>query len=848
MRVFELAKKLDVSSKLLIGELAKLGFSAKNHMTTLDEKVVGLLIQRLRKRKEKEEAPPQARKAHVLIKRKKEPEEAPVAQVPAAPPISRETVAPVGLGEEPAPAPEIVAPSAVPIPEPATALEPSAAPVEPKASNKMGAPPVVPAAESRPAPPPSVERAPERQEKKPEKRIEEAAKPAATAHPGPGEPWKPPKKEVPLKFKEKPKKGKKPKWEPEVAPKTILPEVRTTWQDFKPLHRRDERQRALLRRSHAGPSEPAEITKPRRKVVRLTPGLTVKEFAELVGQRPAAVIGKLMEMGAMATINQPIDLEAAALLAEGFGVKAEVAVEKTAEDLLEVAPDQPGQLMPRPPVVTIMGHVDHGKTSLLDAIRLTKVTEGEAGGITQHIGAYTVKVGDRQVTFLDTPGHEAFTAMRARGAKATDIVILVVAADDGVMPQTLEAIHHAQAANVPIIVAINKIDKSEARPDRIKNTLAEHQLIPEAWGGRTIYAEVSAKKRIGLEALLEMILLQAEVLELRANPNKPARGVIIEAKLDRGRGPIATVLVQEGTLRPGDALVSGVYAGKVRALIDDLGQRVAEARPSTPVEVIGLEGVPQAGDTFVVVQDERNAKEIAAARMQRHRLIELSKYRKISLEDIYTRIKEGAVKELNLIIKADVQGSVEALRESLDKVGSDLVKVRMLHGGVGGVTETDVLLAAASNAIILAFNVRPDPKAQAVAEQEKVDIRTYDVIYDAIADVKAALEGLLEPTLKEKGLGRAEVRKVFSIPKVGAIAGCYVTDGTISRASSGARVIRDGVVVYDGKIGSLRRFKDDVREVVTGYECGIGIENFNDIKVGDVIEAYMIEKIAGKLE
>ncbi len=617
------------------------------------------------------------------------------------------------------------------------------------------------------------------------------------------------------------------------------------WEDLRaiPVHRREDRSR------HVQPSSVAEITKPRKKSVKLTAGLTVKEFAELIGQRPADIVRKLMEMGHMLTFNQPINLDAAVLIAEEFGVKAEVSTEKAVEELLEEAAEGIGdeRLEPRPPVVTIMGHVDHGKTSLLDAIRQTRVTEQEAGGITQHIGAYTVRVNGKQVTFLDTPGHEAFTAMRARGAKVTDIVVLVVAADDGVMPQTVEAIHHAKAAGVPLIVAINKIDKPNANPDRVKHALAEHNLIPEAWGGDTIMVEVSAKQKVGLDTLLEMILLQAEVLELKADPYRPAKGTVIEAKLDRGRGPVATVLVQGGTLRVGDAFVVGTFSGRVRALITDTGSKVPEAGPSMPVEVIGLPGVPSAGDAFQVVKDERVAREIAEARALKQRAADLAGPAKVTLDDLYAKIKGGDVKELPLVIKADVQGSAEALAAAVEKLPAGAVKLRVIHGGVGGITETDVLLASASRAIIIGFNVRPETKATALAEQEGVDIRLYSIIYDAIADIKAAMEGLLEPTLKERVLGRAEVRQLFTIPKVGVIAGCYVVDGTITRASAGVRVVRDHVTVYEGKLGSLRRFKDDVREVQQGYECGISIENFNDLKTGDIIEAYTLDKVAAKL-
>jgi len=617
------------------------------------------------------------------------------------------------------------------------------------------------------------------------------------------------------------------------------------WQDLRaiPVQRRDDRSK------HVHHSTPAEITKPRKKSVKLTPGMTVKEFAELIGQRPADIVRKLMDMGQMLTFNQPMHIEVASMIAEEAGIKMDVAAEKAGEELLEDIVQAEGEANPepRPPVVTIMGHVDHGKTSLLDAIRETKVAEGEAGGITQHIGAYTVTVRGKQVTFLDTPGHEAFTAMRARGAKVTDIVILVVAADDGVMPQTIEAIHHAKAAGVPLIVAINKIDKPDANPDRVRNALSEHGLISEAWGGDTIMVEVSAKQKTGLDQLLEMILLQAEVLELKADPNQLAKGTVVEAKLERGRGPVATVLVQSGTLHVGDVFVVGAFSGKARALVSHTGTKVQEAGPSIPVEVIGLPGVPSAGDVFQAVKDERVAREIAEDRARKQRAAELAGAGKVSLDDLFAKIQEGSVKELSLVIKADVQGSSEALAASIEKLPTESVKLRVIHNGVGGITESDVLLAAASNAIIIGFNIRPEPKASALAERERVDIRLYTIIYDALNDIKAAMEGLLEPTLKERVLGRAEVRQVFAVSKAGTIAGSYVVDGTITRSSAGVRVIRDNVVVYQGKLGSLRRFKDDVREVQQGYECGIGIENFNDVKAGDVIEVFAIDKIATKL-
>ena len=646
-------------------------------------------------------------------------------------------------------------------------------------------------------------------------------------------------------LKEKGKKARKPGRTREEEELRVREDA-ARWQDLRAIpvqQRRDDRSK------HVHHSTPGEVTKPRRKGFKLTPGMTVKEFAELIGQRPADIMRKLMDMGQMLTFNQTMNVDAAVIIAEENGIKIDVSMEKVGEELLDsvVQTEQEVQLEPRPAVVTIMGHVDHGKTSLLDAIRKTKVAEGEAGGITQHIGAYTVAVRGKQVTFLDTPGHEAFTAMRGRGAKITDIVILVVAADDGVMPQTIEAIHHAKAASVPIIVAINKIDKPGANSDRVKNALSEHGLISESWGGDTIMVEVSAKEKIGLDNLLEMILLQSEVLELKADPHRLAKGAVVEAKLERGRGPVATVLVQSGTLRVGDVFVVGIFSGKVRALITHTGSKVQEAGPSIPVEVAGLPGVPSAGDVFQVVKDERVAREIAEDRARKQRTADLSGSAKVTLDDLFAKIKEGSVKELALVIKSDVQGSAEALTAGVEKLATAAVKLRVIHSGVGGVTESDVLLAAASNAIVVGFNVRPEPKAGTLAEQQGVDIRLYTIIYDALAEIKAAMEGLLEPTLKQRTLGRAEVRQVFTVSKAGVIAGSYVVDGTITRAAVGVRVIRDNVVVYEGKLGSLRRFKDDVREVQQGYECGISVENFNDIKAGDIVEAYAIDKIAAKL-
>ncbi len=592
-----------------------------------------------------------------------------------------------------------------------------------------------------------------------------------------------------------------------------------------------------------------EITTPsaRKRVVRMAESLTVGDLARAMGLKAGEIIKKLMEMGVMATVNHTLDLDHATLVASEFEYTIEssqVDVERTLEET--EAEEETGELLPRDPVVTMMGHVDHGKTSLLDAVRTTTVAAGEAGGITQHIGAYSVPVGARQVCFLDTPGHEAFTAMRARGAKVTDIVVLVVAADDGIMPQTIEAINHARAASVPIIVAANKMDRPDANLERLKKQLSEHGLVAEDWGGDTTICPVSAKSREGLDHLLEMILLQADVLDLRARREGRARGRVIEAKLDRGRGPVATILVQQGTLRDGEAFVVGNWSGRVRALVGSRGEVVSTAGPSTPVEILGLGGVPDAGDSFAVARDESSAREIASQRQTRHRDRELSKSTKVSLEDFHRQTSGNKVKDLQIVLKVDVQGSGEALREAFGRLSNNEVQVSVLHSSVGGVTESDVLLAAASNAIVIGFNVRPEGKVLALAEHEGVDIRLYTIIYDAIGEVRKALEGLLAPTYREKTVGRAEVRQVFGISGAGTIGGSSVTDGKVLRGAP-ARLLRDHAVVHEGKVGSLRRFKEDVREVTSGYECGIGLVGFNDLKPGDIIEVYELEEVARKL-
>ena len=848
MRVYALAKQLGMENRDLLPELKRMGITVASHSSVLDDDVVQKVLDKLgsklktpgrdaeadagRGERSKisvasdhtvrakvgstqtvsADESSKSDKRRILIKRKR-PDDAPAEEgAPSLP-----TIESVGVSGALIDSPVVSPPLAHPQTEtPAmTHVNPSATLDRPHAIGAIAAP--APATSVKLPVVPSVE-------KKKALSLEEMQAEG---------------------LKEKGKKARKPGRTREEEELRVREDA-ARWQDLRAIpvqQRRDDRSK------HVHHSTPGEVTKPRRKGFKLTPGMTVKEFAELIGQRPADIMRKLMDMGQMLTFNQTMNVDAAVIIAEENGIKIDVSMEKVGEELLDsvVQTEQEVQLEPRPAVVTIMGHVDHGKTSLLDAIRKTKVAEGEAGGITQHIGAYTVAVRGKQVTFLDTPGHEAFTAMRGRGAKITDIVILVVAADDGVMPQTIEAIHHAKAASVPIIVAINKIDKPGANSDRVKNALSEHGLISESWGGDTIMVEVSAKEKIGLDNLLEMILLQSEVLELKADPHRLAKGAVVEAKLERGRGPVATVLVQSGTLRVGDVFVVGIFSGKVRALITHTGSKVQEAGPSIPVEVAGLPGVPSAGDVFQVVKDERVAREIAEDRARKQRTADLSGSAKVTLDDLFAKIKEGSVKELALVIKSDVQGSAEALTAGVEKLATAAVKLRVIHSGVGGVTESDVLLAAASNAIVVGFNVRPEPKAGTLAEQQGVDIRLYTIIYDALAEIKAAMEGLLEPTLKERTLGRAEVRQVFTVSKAGVIAGSYVVDGTITRAAVGVRVIRDNVVVYEGKLGSLRRFKDDVREVQQGYECGISVENFNDMKAGDIVEAYAIDKIAAKL-
>lgn len=798
IRVYELAKKLGVTSEVILIELSKLGIEGRIHFSSIEPETAGKIESKILKKafKPKEKA---------VLKKEKEA----VTREPVKPSIEKPPKAAVPPAEEKKP--EIEKP-------------------------EVKRPEVKKPKEERP------------EIKKPEEEKPETGKPEIETIETPVivEEKEEEELKVPERFKKEIETEKVEKFKAKPGMQRAFQTIRKIepkkWHEHKPV-RKIEKTQPFLKPE---PKPHVQLVVPRKKTLKLHEGTTVKEFAELISVKLADVIKKFMELGSMPTINQPVDPDAALLVADSFGVKLELSSVEEDTEVTE-APEDISKLLHRPPVITIMGHVDHGKTSLLDAIRKTKVTETEAGGITQHIGAYKVNLKGKDIVFLDTPGHEAFTSMRARGAKVTDIVVLVVAADDGVMPQTIEAINHAKAANVPIVVAINKIDKPEANPSKVRNELAEHGIIPEEWSGQNIFVEVSAKKLIGIENLLEMILLQSEVMELKANPDKQAKGTIIEAKLDKGRGPVATVLVQSGTLKIGDAFLAGIHAGKVRALNNDTGKRIIEAGPSTPVEVIGFPEVPSAGDIFTIVEDEKRARQVAIARQQKQRLADMARSRKLTLDEIYVKIKEGEIKELNIIIKGDVQGSVEAIKDALEGIAHPQVKVKVIHSSVGGINESDVMLAAASNAILIGFNVRPELKASQTAEKEGVDIRLYDVIYEAIEDVKKALEGLLEPTLKEKVLGHAEVRQLFQISRIGTVAGCYVLDGFISRSGDAIRVIRESIVVYDGKIASLKRFKDDVKEVQTGYECGIMIENFNDLKVGDILENYIIEKIAAKL-
>jgi translation initiation factor IF-2 len=663
------------------------------------------------------------------------------------------------------------------------------------------------------------------------------------------------KPEAATSDEEKERRGKKKKEKKGGEREEVTPRSVIRLRKFEVFERADLYEGRLVKRKKkeaAGKEAPRRMKqpelvapKPAKRKIKIPDKVTVSDLAKAMSVKAAELIRKLMGLGMAANINQTIDYETASLLAEDFGFELEEARFELEESLTELE-DKPEELKARPPVVTIMGHVDHGKTSLLDYIRKSNIIAGESGGITQHIGAYYVERKGGDIVFLDTPGHEAFTAMRARGAKVTDIIVLVVAADDGVMPQTKEAINHGRAANIPIVVAINKIDKPEANVDRVRRELAELGLAPEEWGGQTIFGSISAKTGQGVDELLELILLQAEVLELKANPEKPARGTVIEAKLDKSRGPVATVLIRSGTLKQGSFFICGEHFGKVRAMLNNRGKRMIVATPSMPVEVYGISGVPMAGDEFIAVPDEKTAKEVIEYRLTQSKKWEGEKRGIVSLDDLFLKIKQGEVKELNLVLKADVQGSIEAISDSLGKLISEEVKLKIIHSSTGAISETDVMLASASGAIIIGFNVRANPRVTELGKKEEVDIRYYDVIYNLIQDIKLAMAGLLAPVYKEIFMGRATVKEVFHIPKIGTVAGCSVTDGRVERNAK-TRLLRDEVVVFEGKIASLRRFKDDVKEVQTGYECGISLENFQDVKPGDVFEVYEIEEVRPEL-
>jgi translation initiation factor IF-2 len=869
IRVYELARELSLTNKVLMEKLAGLDISVASHMSSLDDDAVRRIKAALFGKKEA--ALEETRVKPTVIRRRKKAAEAP-AEDDAAPVAAEAPPEPAPAAGEAAESTETVdAAAAAPEATAAEAETPSGLPTEMPAGPE--APEPLAETGEAPVPPPPVDglRRPGTVVRK-MKRDEPAkiiklpptpvGRPAegprgkpAVVEPRPAKPLAavaevvPPPGEIDARDDKKRKKKTKAE-ELEAGKKFIkkkitfrtkaVVEAEELYEDG--FRTRKPRKGGKAQKEIAIHKPQITVAKAIKRRIKMDDAIMLSDLAKRMGVKAGEIIKVLMGMGVMATVNQAVDFETAVLVAAEF--QYEVERSSFEEDaLIQAVADEPDALLPRPPVVTIMGHVDHGKTSLLDAIRQTRVTDTEAGGITQHIGAYHVKTDRGSIAFLDTPGHEAFTAMRARGARVTDIVVLVVAADDGVMPQTVEAINHARAANVPMIVAVNKIDKPGADPDRTKRALVERGLTPEEWGGDAIFVNVSAKQAVGIDQLLEMILLQAEVMELKANPNKLARGHVVEAKIDSGRGPLATLLVSEGTLHAGDSVVCGVHHGKIRAMLDDRGQPIQAAGPSIPVEILGLAGVPMAGDEFVAVQDDRAAKQISEHRVQKQRSRDLTQASaRPSLESLFERLQQGGAKELNLIIKADVHGSIEALSESLTKLSNAEVKVNVVHAATGTISESDVSLAAVSHAIVIGFNVRPTPKVQTMAGEENVDMRFYNVIYDAINDVKSALTGLMASRFEEHVLGSAEVREVFHIPKVGTVAGSYVTDGKIERGRN-LRLVRDGVVVYQGKNSSLRRFKEDAKEVQSGYECGIGIENFNDIKVGDRIEFYYMEEI-----
>ncbi len=832
MRVREMSQELGITNKELIQLLRELNIPVKSHMSGLTDEQVDLVRDRHLRGSSGDVTQTKA-KSGVILRRRQKPKPEPEPELPVREELSKAGPAPEAPKQPPADANEQQK-------EPSEAREPRKKRPEAKKSSKPRKAPaaepkvkIISKPEVKPKEMPAEPAAPETRPKPPKK-------PATTVPEAPAEEGKEAKKKRKKKKDKKDKRG--------VEFNTFYKEIEESKQaksGFRKLRTSPVSDKTGGRFRPGKPKKPIEHIAPDRiqptktvkKKIRIDEAIRLSELAKQMGVKAQDLIKTLLGLGVIATINQSVDLETAAVVAAEYGFE----VEKTGfseEDFIKTKrEDKPEDLVQRPPVVTIMGHVDHGKTSLLDAIRETKVASGEAGGITQHIGAYYVHTPRGDIAFLDTPGHEAFTAMRARGAQVTDIVILVVAADDGVMDQTREAVSHSKAAGVPIVVAVNKIDKEGADPDRVKRELAEMGLVPEDWGGDTIFTHVSAKQNTGIDELLEMVLLQAEVLDIKANPAKTAIGHIIEARLDKGRGAVGTVLVQEGTLKAGDTFVCGLYHGKIRAMFNDKGQKIDQAGPALPVEIQGFEGVPEAGDEFVVVEDEKVSKRIAETRQIRQRDRELAKESRITLESFLASKAEDEVRHLNLVLRTDVQGSLGAITETLHKLSTDLVKINIIHASAGAISETDIMLASASSAIVIGFNVRPTSRVKELAERENVEIRFYDIIYNLVNDIKDAMTGMLSPVIKEEYLGQAQVLQTFSVPRVGTVAGCMVMDGKLVRNGK-VRLLREGVVIYTGRLSSLKRFKEDVKEVTKGYECGVGLENFNDIKIGDIIDAY----------
>ncbi|MFW5992524.1 MAG: translation initiation factor IF-2 [Desulfohalobiaceae bacterium] len=861
MRVRELSAELGVSNKELIHILRQENIQVKSHMSGLSQDQVELVRGKMSSEQKQEQARDTLTSSGVIVRRRKKARE---DKMPAQeqPEVSPEQKIQADQQQEETPSPQeqpqpVQAEPQLEAQAPAQEAEPPEAASQEKsdqgpAETQQASEARTPGEKTAQQKMEKTQRRKKGKKKEPSPSVTIISKPEQKPKPAP-EPEAPPAAPEPAaqqpETKPAPKKkGKKDKRVVDVSGLYEEKEHSQAAQDWKKGKRAEVKDKTggkPQRRKKPAPGakeqKPAQPqpqpVKASKKKIKMEEAIRVSELAQEMGVKAQDIIKSLLSLGVMANINQSLDLDTATLVAAEFGYEVENVGFSEEEFILPQKEDKQEDLYPRPPVVTIMGHVDHGKTSLLDAIRESHVTSREAGGITQHIGAYHVQRSTGSIVFLDTPGHEAFTEMRSRGAQVTDIVILIVAADDGVMDQTKEAINHAKAAGVPIVVAINKIDKDNADLERVKRELADHGLISEEWGGESIFCNISAKNHIGLDQLLEMVLLQAEMLELKANPNKRARGHIVESKLDKGRGPVGTVLIQEGTLHTADAFVCGLYHGKVRALFSDTGAKIDSAGPAMPVEVQGFEGVPNPGDEYVVVESEKLAKRIAEERQSKHREKELAKETKVTLESFFAAKAQEELKTLHLILKADVQGSLEAVSDSVQKLSTDEVKVNIVHGGIGAITESDIKLATASSAVIIGFNVRPTSKVKDIAEQEGVEIRFYNVIYQLVSDVKEAMAGMLEPVTREIYLGQAEVRETFNVPKTGTIAGCFVLDGKLKR-NAGVRLLRDGVVIYTGKLSSLKRFKDDVKEVGKDYECGAGLQNFNDIKIGDVIEAF----------